>query len=158
MKKMFKCMNSSLSFHLPALLPIKCFSILMRTFQFHWAGDKKVLCSNSYGGKNVLCCVGLGLLQSIFVPDVKLLFFSEALLSCQNIRFFWRIFRIPADYHSTQESKLGLCFAVLQQLQKICAKAQVHSAIIECPYRVKQGVREFCSAASCNAGFTSASE
>lgn len=78
-----------------------------------------------------------------------MVFFSEALLSCQNIRgFFWRIFRTPADYHNTQESKLGLGFAVLQQLQQICARAQVYSAIMECPYRVKQGAREFCSAAS----------
>lgn len=74
------------------------------------------------------------------------------MLSCQNIRFFWRIFRTPADYHNMQESKLRLGFAALQQLQKICAKAQVCSAIIECPYRVKQGVREFCSAASYNVG------
>ncbi|RMC08521.1 hypothetical protein DUI87_14767 [Hirundo rustica rustica] len=44
---------------------------------------------------------------------------------------------VRADYHNTQESKLGLRFAVLQQLQKICAKARVYSAIIECPYRVE---------------------
>lgn len=60
----------------------------MQMFQFHWAGDKEVLYSNSYRGGNVLCCVGLGLPRSIFVPDVKLLFFSEALLSCQKIRIF----------------------------------------------------------------------
>ncbi|RLW05744.1 hypothetical protein DV515_00004889 [Chloebia gouldiae] len=43
---------------------------------------------------------------------------------------------LATDYHNTKESKLGLGFAVLQQLQKICAKAQVYSAIIECPYRM----------------------
>lgn len=41
---------------------------------------------------------------------------------------------------------------MLQQLQKICAKAQLCSTIIKCPYRVKQGVREFCSAASYSVG------
>lgn len=41
---------------------------------------------------------------------------------------------------------------MLQQLQKICAKAQLCNTIIKCPYRVKQGVREFCSAASYSVG------
>lgn len=49
----------------------------MQMFHFHWAGDKEVLYSNSFGGENVLHCVGLGLPQSIFVPDVKLLFFQK---------------------------------------------------------------------------------
>lgn len=39
-------------------------------------------------GENVLHRVALGLPWSVFVPDVKLLFFSEALQSCQDVRFF----------------------------------------------------------------------
>lgn len=60
----------------------------MRMFQLPGAGDKEVLYGNSYGGGNVLCCVALGLPRSIFVPDVKLLFFQKPCRIARTLDFF----------------------------------------------------------------------
>lgn len=75
---MFKCMNSSLSFHLPAWLPTKCFSILLQTFQFQRAGDKEVLYSNSYGGK-MFCTVLLLDFLGVFLFQMLNCYFFRSL-------------------------------------------------------------------------------
>lgn len=61
----------------------------MRTFQFHWAGDKEVLYSNGYRGKIFCAVLVLDFLRVFLFQMLNcFVFFSEALLRCQNIRFF----------------------------------------------------------------------
>lgn len=64
-------------------------------FQLPGAGDKEVLYGSSYGGENVQCCVALGLPRSIFVPDVKLLFFQKPCRIARMLDFFCEGFSEP---------------------------------------------------------------